>query len=175
MEFSTISKNNNDAWILQAGYTMQARVRNKINIQGKTFIPPILPSILIIHKATRQNPTTKIFKSDLSSWTSQQWKWRLQYIIIFHEQYLLPANNMHAKFCLSSLGSCLPSNRTLPMFVNSLEDFVWGHWSVYYSTEKISEGCLLYVCKLWHPPLHHQNFQMRSSHICSIVQEKIEE
>jgi len=67
MGFSTISKNNNDAWIPQAGYTMQARVRNNINIQGKTFIPPTLSSILIIHKATRQNSTTKRFKSDLSS------------------------------------------------------------------------------------------------------------
>ena len=67
MEFSTISKTNDGAWILQAGYTIQARVRNNINIQGKTFIPPILSSILIIHKATRQNPTAKIFKSDLSS------------------------------------------------------------------------------------------------------------
>ena len=38
-----ISKNNNDAWILQAGYAMQARVRNNI--------PPILFSIPIIHKA----------------------------------------------------------------------------------------------------------------------------
>lgn len=60
-------KNNVDAWILQAEYAMQARKRNNINIQGKTFIPPTLSSILIIHKATRQNPTTKIFKSDLSS------------------------------------------------------------------------------------------------------------
>ena len=126
MEFSTISKNNDDAWILQAGYTMQARVRNNINIQGETFILPTLSSILIIHKATHQNSTTKRFKSDLSSWTSQQWKWRLQYITTFHEQYLLPGNNMHATFCLSSLGSCLPSNRTLPMFAYSLEDFVWG-------------------------------------------------
>ena len=63
-------KNNVDAWILQAEYTMQARVRNNINIQGKKFKPPILSSILIIHKATRQNSTTKIFKSDLSSCTS---------------------------------------------------------------------------------------------------------
>ena len=67
MEFSMISKNNDDAWILQAGYAMQARVRNNINAQGETFIPPILSSILIIHKATCQNPTTKIFKSDLFS------------------------------------------------------------------------------------------------------------
>ena len=36
MEFSTISKNNDNTWILQAGYAMQARVRNNINIQGKT-------------------------------------------------------------------------------------------------------------------------------------------
>jgi len=36
MEFLSLSKNNNDAWILQAGYAMQARVRNNINIQGKT-------------------------------------------------------------------------------------------------------------------------------------------
>ena len=67
MEFSTISKNNDDAWILQAGYAMQARVRNNINIQGKTFIPSTLPSILIIHKAMYQNPAIKIFNSDLSS------------------------------------------------------------------------------------------------------------
>ena len=60
-------KNNNGDWILQAGYAMQARVRNNINIQEEIFIPPILSSILIIHKATCQNPTTEIFKSDLSS------------------------------------------------------------------------------------------------------------
>ena len=64
-----ISKNNNDSWVLQAGYAIQARVRNNINIQGKTFIPSILPSILIIHKATCHNITTEKFKSHLSSWT----------------------------------------------------------------------------------------------------------
>ena len=62
-----ISKNSDDAWILQAEYAIQAMKRNNINIQGKTFIPPTLSPILIIHKGTRQNPTTKILKSDLFS------------------------------------------------------------------------------------------------------------
>ena len=66
MGFSTISKNNNDAWILQARYTMQARVRNNINIQGKTFIPPILSSILIIHKTSCQNPTIEMYLRSIS-------------------------------------------------------------------------------------------------------------
>ena len=54
-----ISKNNNDAWILQGGYAMQARVRNDINIQGKTGTKSLW---------TSSSGTTEFFFSGRDGW-----------------------------------------------------------------------------------------------------------